>query len=205
MFPVVRAERQWFVRNSNYNQHPSLIIRRQFPIHLGGSGNVDDAEGRASCRKYWTTDAATIERTGQDPLIGAMVISRQIVHRYSEYGDGDFFVVSKAAKEREGVWTLSGHVFVDSLPGEGERGAEVSERFELSMSGAVLSSSEAVSQTYFRCDKVRPDLHGAKEIIFFEKVKDLLCLKRQITVPERGHKHLDGTVASSMKTPRYRT
>jgi hypothetical protein len=83
-----------------------------------------------------------------------------------------FFVVSKASKETEGTWTLSGHVFVDSLPGEGERGAEVSERFELSVNGTALSSSETAGQTYFRCGKVRTDLHGAKEIMFFEKIKD---------------------------------
>lgn len=148
------------------SEHPTTI-----PDPLGGVWYVDDADGRASCRKYWTTDAATIERTGQDPLIGAMVISRQIVHRYSEYGEGDFFVVSKASKEREGVWTMSGHVFVDSLPGEGERGAEVSERFELSVNGTALSSSEAVDQTYFRRGKVRADLHGAKEIIFLKSLR----------------------------------
>jgi hypothetical protein len=154
---IVRAEQQ--LQPASNSDYPTTV-----PDPLGGVWYVDDAEGRASCRKYWTTDAATIERTGQDPLIGAMVISRQIVHHYSEYGEGDFFVVSKASKEREGVWTLSGHVFVDSLPGEGERGAEVSERFELSMNGTALSSSEAVGQTYFRCGHVREDLYGASRL-----------------------------------------
>ncbi len=159
---TVRAEQQ--LRPASKSEYPTTI-----PDPLGGVWYVDDADGRASCRKYWTTDAATIEQTGQDPLIGAMVISRQIVHRYSEYGEGDFFVVSKASKEREGTWTLSGHVFVDSLPEEGERGAEVSERFELSMSGTALSSSEVAGQKYFRCGHVRDDLYGANQKLYFLK------------------------------------
>jgi hypothetical protein len=54
-------------------------------------------------------------------------------------------------------------VFVDSLPGEGERGADFSERFELSKKGTALSSSEAAGQTFFRCGNVRDDLYGAKQ------------------------------------------
>ncbi len=144
------------------SEHPATV-----PDPLGGVWYVDDADGRTSCRKYLTADAATIERTGQDPLIGALVISRQIIHRYSEYGEGDFLVVSKAFKEREGIWILSGLVFVDSLSGEGERGTEFSERFELSKNGAVLSSSVAADQKFFRCGSVRNDLYGAKETLSF--------------------------------------
>ena len=151
---AVRAEQQ--LQPASKSEYPTTV-----PDPLRGVWHVDDADGRASCRKYLTTDAATIEQTGQDPLIGAVVISRQIVHRYSEYGEGDFFVVSKASKEREGTWTLSGHVFVDSLPGEGERGAEVSKRFELSKSGVALYSSEE-NQNLFRCGSVRNDLYGAE-------------------------------------------
>lgn len=152
---ALRAEKQ--SEPAAKSEHPTTV-----PDQLGGVWYVDDADGRSSCRKYLTTDAATIERTGQDPLIGAVVISQRIVHRYSEYGEGDFFVVNKAFKEREGTWSLSGNVFVDSLPGEGELGAELSERFELSKNGAVLSSSEAAGETFFRCGNVRNDLYGAK-------------------------------------------
>ena len=138
-------------------EHPTTV-----PSPLEGVWYIDDADGRASCRKYLITDAAAIERTGQDPLVGAVVISRQMVHRYSEYGEGDFFVVSKASKNGENAWTLSGQVFVDSLPGEGEHAAESSERFELSNSGAFMSSSEAAGQRLFRCGSVRSDLYGAE-------------------------------------------
>jgi hypothetical protein len=152
---AVRAEQQ--SQAAPVPEHPTTV-----PYPLWGVWYIDDADGQASCRKYLITDAATIERTGQDPLIGAVVISRQIVHRYSEYGEGDFFVVSKASKDGENAWTLSGQVFVDSLPGEGERGAEFSERLELSKNGTTFSSSEAAGQTFFRCGSVRDDLYGAK-------------------------------------------
>jgi hypothetical protein len=153
---AVRAEQQ-SPQAAPESEHPTTV-----PYPLGGVWYIDDADGRASCRQYLITDAATIERTGQDPLVGAVVISRQIVHRYSEYGEGDFFVVSKASKDGENAWTLSGQVFVDSLPGEGELGAESSERLQLSKNGAALSSSEAAGQIFFRCGSVRADLYGAK-------------------------------------------
>ena len=151
---AVRAEQK--LQLAAKSEHLTTV-----PDPLGGVWYIDDAVGRASCQQYLTTDAATIERTGQDPLIGAVVISRKIVHRYSEYGEGNFFVVSKASNDGEGAWTLRGQVFVDSLPGEGERGAEFSERFELSKNGVAFSSSEAIDQTFFRCGSVRADLYGA--------------------------------------------
>ncbi len=152
---AVRAEQQ--SRPPTKSEQPATV-----PDPLRGVWHIDDADGRASCQRYLTTDPATIERTGQDPLIGAVVISRKIVHWYSEYGEGDFFVISKASKDAEGAWTLSGQVSVDSLPGEGERGAELTERFELSKNGVALSLSEAAGQMFFRCGSVRADLYGAK-------------------------------------------
>ncbi len=152
---AVRAEQQ--SRPPAKSEQPATV-----PDPLRGVWYIDGADGRASCQKYLTTDPATIERTGQDPMIGAVVISRKIVHWYSEYGEGDFFVISKSSKDGEGAWTLRGQVFVDSLPGEGERGAELTERFVLSKNGLAFSSSEAVDQSFFRCGSVRADLYGAK-------------------------------------------
>lgn len=157
------ADKKTAVRAEQKSQLPAKSEHlTTVPDPLGGVWYIDDAVGRASCQKYLTTDAATIERTGQDPLIGAVVISRKIVHRYSEYGEGDFFVVSKVSRDGEDVWTLRGQVFVDSLPGEGERGDDFSERFALSKNGTAFSSSEAADQTFFRCGSVRADLYGAK-------------------------------------------
>jgi hypothetical protein len=152
---AVRMEQQ--IQPAPKSEQPTPI-----PGPLGGVWYIDDADGRASCQRYLTTDADAIERTGQDPLVGAVVISRQIVHRYSEYGEGNFFVVSKVSMEREGAWALRGQVFVDYLPGEDERGAEFSELFVLSKNGMALSTSSAASITLFRCGSVRDDLYGAK-------------------------------------------
>lgn len=157
------ADRTTAVRAEQKSQLPAKSEHlTTIPDPLGGVWYIDDAVGRSSCRKYLTTDAATIERTGQDPLIGAVVISRKIVHRYSEYGEGDFFVVSKASRDGEDAWTLRGQVFIDSLPGEGERGDEFSERFELLKNGTAFSSSETEDQVFFRCGSVLADLYGAK-------------------------------------------
>jgi hypothetical protein len=129
------------------------------PNPLRGVWHQDSAEGRASCRTYLAVDAANIERTGQDPMVGALVISRRVVHVYSEYGEGNFFLIVNADQEKEGVWTLSAQLFLDSFPAEGEHGDDVSERFELSKHGALLSSV-ASGKTFFRCGDVRSDLYG---------------------------------------------
>lgn len=129
------------------------------PERLRGVWYVDDTEGRASCRKYLSTDPATIERTGADPLVGSVVISSRIVHHYSEYGEGDFFLVESATEEETRAWTLRGRVSVDSLPGDGEYATQTTEQIVLAGNGAALSFSEDRSRNFFRCGPIRSDLY----------------------------------------------
>lgn len=130
------------------------------PERLRGVWYVDDTDGRASCRKYLTADPATIERTGADPLVGAVVISSRIVHHYSEYGEGDFFLVDTASPVTRNAWQLSGNVSADSFSEDDEYGVDSSERFELSNDGTKLSISDGTGRTLSRCGDVRNDLYS---------------------------------------------
>jgi hypothetical protein len=132
------------------------------PDLLRGVWYPDDAEARAACKTYLSTDAATIERTGHDPLVGAVVVTRTMVHWYSEYGEGNFFRIDAATKTDDGAWALSGQVFMDALPDAGERGAEHAERFKLSGKGRAVSFVDAEGQSFFRCGDVRSDLYSVQ-------------------------------------------
>lgn len=132
------------------------------PESLRGVWYADDAEARAACKTYLSTDAATIERTGHDPLVGAVVVTRTMVHWYSEYGEGNFFRIDAATKTDDGAWALSGQVFMDALPDAGERGTEHAERFRLSGQGRAVSFVDAEGQSFFRCGDVRSDLYSVQ-------------------------------------------
>lgn len=132
------------------------------PDALRGVWYADGTEGRTACRAYLSIDAATVERTGMDPLVGAVVVSRRMVHRYSEYGEGNFFRVDRARKDSAGAWALSGQMFFDSVPSDGEPGVTHSERLELTGNGQSFSSSEAKGVSYFKCGEVRSDLYRAQ-------------------------------------------
>jgi hypothetical protein len=130
------------------------------PLALRGTWYPDDVQGRAKCESYLRTDAMTIERTGSDPLVGAVVATPRMIHRYSEYGEGDFFRVDRADKQSDGAWMLSGQVFVDSRPDDGMRGLEHAERFEMDADRLSFSSSDRPNQRFFRCGDVRGDLYS---------------------------------------------
>lgn len=132
------------------------------PESLRGVWYPDHAEARAACKTYLCTDAATIERTGHDPLVGAVIVTPNMVHWYSEYGEGNFLRIDATTKTDDGAWALSGQVFMDSLPGAGERGAEHTERFKLSGKGRAVSFMDAEGQSFFRCGDVRSDLYSVQ-------------------------------------------
>lgn len=152
---VVRADHE--TSPASASQRPASV-----PDALRGVWYIDGVEGRASCRIYLNTDAATIEQTGHDPLVGAVVVTRQMIHRYSEYGEGNFFRVDKSSQHPGRVWMLKGQVFIDMLPGDGGYGADHVERFELAKNGQSFSSSDAGDRSFFRCGDVRSDLYSAK-------------------------------------------
>lgn len=130
------------------------------PLALRGVWYPDDVQGRAKCESYLRADAITIERTGSDPLVGAVVATPGMIHRYSEYGEGDYFRVDRADKQSDSAWMLSGQVFVDSRPDDSMRGLEHAERFEMDGDGLSFSSSNRSSQRFFRCGDVRGDLYS---------------------------------------------
>ncbi|MEG3791426.1 hypothetical protein V1318_14960 [Lysobacter sp. CCNWLW3] len=132
------------------------------PDALRGVWYADDAEGQAACRTYLSIDAATVERTGSDPLVGAVVVTRQMVHRYSEYGEGNFFRIGRARKDPGGAWVLSGQMFIDVFPGNDAEGIDHVERFELTQNGRSFSSSDAAGRSFFKCGEVRSDLYSAQ-------------------------------------------
>lgn len=132
------------------------------PETLRGVWYADGPEGRAACKTYLSVDAATIERTGADPLVGSVVVTPGMVHRYSEYGEGNFFRIGTIDKDSDGTWVLNGRVFIDVVPDGNEHGDGHAERFSLAKDGKSFSSSEVPGQSFFRCGDVRSDLYSAQ-------------------------------------------
>ncbi|MEP6907601.1 MAG: hypothetical protein ABI858_06420 [Pseudoxanthomonas sp.] len=68
------------------------------PNELTGVWHRDDEGGRENCRSYRDAKPNNELIDDQHYLIGSLIITRNLVHAYSEYGEGNFYAVKRVRK-----------------------------------------------------------------------------------------------------------
>lgn len=73
---------------------PAAAARpNEMPDALTGVWSDDDADGREQCA-LWRKDPVSRD-DGYDPLVGAVVITKGLIHSYAEYGEGNFYRIER--------------------------------------------------------------------------------------------------------------
>lgn len=130
------------------------------PAALLGVWHRDDAYGRRSCDAYRSVGSTIDTDEESYSLIGSLVITKDLVHAYAEYGEGDFNAVKLVADLDNQKWKVDVLVYVDNMPSEGAHESKDTLRFVVE-SGLLSMTSEMdrpevdedVSR-YFRCGDV---------------------------------------------------
>lgn len=107
------------------------------PIELRGIWSDNDADGRSQCHRY---KSAAKHRRDDDSvsisLIGSLVITKNLIHAYSEYGEGDFYGVTRIVPAGRNKWQITAQVSIDTLPSEEDK--EDLETFRLDLISKIL-------------------------------------------------------------------
>jgi hypothetical protein len=86
-----------------------------YPAAVQGIWFTDDADGNAQCRRY--VFARSRKRGDPDMhLVGSQIISGNLWHSYSEYGEGNFYVLRSLAKIGRQHWRADAAVGIDVYP-----------------------------------------------------------------------------------------
>lgn len=131
------------------------------PDALIGVWHSNDRDGRLDCEAYRKIESANsiTEETGG--LIGGLMITSHLVHAYSDYGEGDFYVVKRVVELDGQQWEVDALVGTDSMPSAGSD--DLKDTFRFAVVSGLLSMTEvgvvdgiAPASNFFRCGNV-PD------------------------------------------------
>ena len=133
----------------------AMAQQAQMPVELIGVWSNDDEEGRAQCADYRKDPVARDD--GYDPLVGAVIIRKGLIHSYSEYGEGNFYKVERVSPAGAKSWRIRSRLYLDTRPPEGparsgeDNSTPVTDT--LTLKGATLSweAPEEEARTLFRC------------------------------------------------------
>lgn len=133
------------------------------PKELQGIWMDDNGEGRAQCSAYKAEKGTEAAR---NYLVGSEVISRKMLHSYSEYGEGNFYRPDQIKSVGKKSWTVKATLGLDQPPGdENQADAEM----KLSLKNGKLTSrfvaiggkaSDETASVYFRCADVPAGMYG---------------------------------------------
>ncbi|MCL1634995.1 hypothetical protein M2650_10180 [Luteimonas sp. SX5] len=93
----------------------------EVPKKLHGVWSDNDAEGKIQCDRYKL--ASKRPRNDNDDelsisMVGSLVITKHMIHAYSEYGEGNFYAVRKVSKIGKSKWVIASLVGIDTYPSE---------------------------------------------------------------------------------------
>ena len=93
------------------------------------------------------------------------MIGSHLVHAYSDYGEGDFYVVKRVAKTGGQTWEVDALVGTDSMPVEGADDYQGTFRFSvasglLSMYEAGTAQDTTPARAFFKCGKVLSGMYS---------------------------------------------
>jgi hypothetical protein len=145
------------------------VLPQFFPPAIRGLWVADNAEGKSQCRAYKNADNANDDEMSRH-LVGATIVSSRVVHDYSEYGEGNFFLLLGYERQTgRQSWRVKTALGIDHVPEE-----NISQIVVLTL---ALSRGKLIIQREFgnaphqaaermvRCAKVPADMYvwGPKE------------------------------------------
>ena len=137
--------------------------RQQFlpvmPDALIGVWHSNDRDGRADCEAYRKIESVgdiTEETSG---LVGGLMITSHLVHAYSDYGEGNFYLVKRVVGLGNQQWEVDALVGIDSMPSEGV--SDFKGTFRFAVASSLLSMTEVgvvdgitQASSFVRCGNV---------------------------------------------------
>lgn len=133
------------------------------PDVLWGIWFEDSSWGREQCESYRALPSHEKNADeGSILLIGSVVITSGLIHEYSEYGEGNFYLVSQSTQIDEGSWQLEAALGFDSIPAEDDHLERNVYRLDLKQGRIIwqpFGRNADRSSHYFRCDDVQRDWH----------------------------------------------
>lgn len=138
-------------------QVPVLV---RLPAALLGVWYPDDAQGASACERYRTLSRGQQESDdGTVVLVGSLVVTPNLIHAFSEYGEGDFHLVERVQPGGRDAWRITASVGIDAMPDDASTDARVLSRMSLPAGKLHWQSpaDRASSSPYVRCD-VRPPM-----------------------------------------------
>ena len=134
------------------------------PTELIGVWHRNDNRGRQLCDIYKKARSAQELDEKPYPLVGSLVITKAMVHAYSDYGEGNFYVVKRVADLGNKTWEIMALLGIDGIPTP-EYGKKVTSR--LMVRSGLLSMEDInapldnayPSHRFFRCGKVIDGLY----------------------------------------------
>ncbi len=137
-----------------------------YPTAVQGIWMSDDAAGQVQCREYLAAAKANPDKASNF-LVGAEIVSGNIWHSYSEYGEGDFYALRALTKTGKQSWRASTGLGMDTSEVSADSASVIiTMRIEkrklislIEVGGAnALEGSKAT--THFRCGNVPRSLRG---------------------------------------------
>jgi hypothetical protein len=137
------------------------------PDALLGVWHRNDRDGRLDCdayRKIKSADDITEETSG---LVGGLMITSHLVHAYSDYGEGNFYLVKRIVDLGNQQWEVDALIGVDSMPGDGADNLKGTFRFVVA--SGLLSMNDvgmagiAQASSFFKCGKVLDGMYVESE------------------------------------------
>jgi len=137
------------------------------PNILLGAWHRNDHDGRRDCKAYREIKSASDVTEETRGLVGALMITSHLVHAYSEYGEGNFYLVKRVVGLGNQRWNVDALVGIDSMPAEGND--DYKGMFRFSVASGLLSMNEvgtpvgtAPAAVFFRCGKVLRGMYSER-------------------------------------------
>jgi hypothetical protein len=137
------------------------------PNAVQGIWMKDDSEGHGQCKAYMAAMQADSE-DAHAQLVGAEVISANMLHSYAEYGEGNFYQPKRIEKLGKQTWRITAAVGIDGSP-EGQDSGTAKFKLSLvrgklkwdmeSFDGKPVDSWDA--HLYFRCSAVPTGMYAS--------------------------------------------
>ncbi len=129
------------------------------PDALIGVWHSNDRDGRLDCEAYRKIESASAITEETGGLIGGLMITSHLVHAYSDYGEGDFYLVKRIVGLGNQQWEVEALVGVDSMPSEEVADFKGTFRFDvvsglLSMTEVGAAEGTAQASNFFKCGEV---------------------------------------------------
>lgn len=135
------------------------------PDALMGVWYGNDEGGRQSCNSYKNVRSVRDLGDASNPLMGSLIITEDMMHAYSEYGEGNFYAVKNVVGLGGHGWKVDALVYIDIMPTEGEHAGEDAYHFMLesellSMTSEMdASAGNRNASRFFRCGDVIDGLY----------------------------------------------